>query len=80
VYEHLNQTTFVRLDNTLKRYDLAGHFVGERRQPLAVENKAYTTVGHQAEDYTEFLANAYSITVREVDAFPRAHRAPTIPF
>ena len=67
VYEDMNQTTFVRLDKKPKRYDLAGHFLGERRRPLAVENKAYTTVGSQPEDYTEYLANAYSITARECE-------------
>ncbi|MEU7905294.1 hypothetical protein [Actinoplanes sp. NPDC049118] len=67
VYEDMNQTTFVRLDKRLKRYDLVGHFLGERRRPLAVENKAYTGVGKQPEDYTEYLANAYSITARECE-------------
>lgn len=67
VYENMNQTTFLRLDKKPKRYDLAGHFLGARRHPLAVENKAYTTVGSQPEDYTEYLANAYSITAREIE-------------
>lgn len=67
VYEDMNQTTFIRLDKKPKRYDLAGHFLGARRRPLAVENKAYTTVGSQPEDYTEYLANAYSITARECE-------------
>jgi hypothetical protein len=67
VYENMNQTTFIRLDKKPKRYDLAGHFLGTRRRPLAVENKAYTTVGSQPEDYTEYLANAYSITARECE-------------
>jgi len=64
-YENANQTTFLRLDRKKKRYDLAGHFLGPRRQPLAVENKSYSAVGRQPEDYTEYLANAYSITARE---------------
>jgi hypothetical protein len=67
VYENMNQTTFIRLDKKPKRFDLAGHFLGPRRRPLAVENKAYTTVGSQPEDYTEYLANAYSITARDCE-------------
>jgi hypothetical protein len=65
VYDDANQTTLVRLDGAVKRYDLAGHFLGEKRRPLSVEVKNYTTVGHQPADYTEFLANAYSITANE---------------
>lgn len=66
-YENANQTTFLRLDKQKKRYDLAGHFLGPRRHPLAVENKSYTGVGKQPEHYTEYLANAYSITARECE-------------
>ncbi|MEU6248383.1 hypothetical protein [Glycomyces sp. NPDC047010] len=64
VCENQNQTRFLRLDKEIKHFDLAGYFLGERRPPLAVENKAYNHVGSQAEDYTEYLANAYSITAR----------------
>lgn len=65
-YENEAQCTLVRLDGQVKRYDLCGYFLGENRNPIAVESKAYATVGHQASAYTEYLANAYSVTVHDL--------------
>ena len=65
-YEDEGQCTLVRLDGQTKRYDLSGYFLGDSRRPIAVESKAYSTVGHQAGAYTEYLANAYSITAHDI--------------
>ncbi|MGW5037165.1 hypothetical protein ACWEQK_03365 [Streptomyces parvulus] len=65
VYECPEQTTVIRLDNKIKRFDLAGHIIATKR-PLFVEVKAYNVVGKQPEEYTEYLANAYSATARDI--------------
>jgi hypothetical protein len=66
VYDHTAVCTRERLDGGVKRYDLSGQFIGENQRPAVVEVKAYTTVGGQAAEYTEFLANAYSTTAHEI--------------
>ncbi|HEX3784255.1 MAG TPA: hypothetical protein VHX38_31745 [Pseudonocardiaceae bacterium] len=68
VYDDQVQTTATRLDGEVKRYDLAGHFLGENRRPLLVEVKNYTVVGKQPDEYPQFLANAYSITAAAIAA------------
>jgi hypothetical protein len=65
-YEDEGQCTLVRLDGQKKRYDLSGYFLGKSRRPIVVESKSYSTVGHQGGDYTEYLANAYSTTARDI--------------
>lgn len=65
-YEDEGQCTLVRLDGHAKRYDLSGYFLGESRRPIVVESKSYSTVGHQAGAYTEYLANAYSTTAHDI--------------
>jgi len=67
VYEDSVQTTLVRLDGGKKIYDMAGHLLGDKPHPLAVEVKNYDAVGNQAAEYTEYLANAYSITAHEIN-------------
>ncbi|WP_406410436.1 hypothetical protein OG923_18170 [Streptomyces halstedii] len=64
-YETPEQTTLIRLDGKRKAYDLAGHNITTRR-PLYVEVKKYNVVGKQPVEYIEYLANAYSITARDV--------------
>jgi hypothetical protein len=66
VYDDQAQTTAIRLDGQPKRYDLTGYFLGENRRPLLVEAKNYTVVGKQPEEYSEFLADAYSITAAAI--------------
>lgn len=66
VYDHTAVCTRPRLDGGVKRYDLRGQFIGERQRPAFVEAKTYTTVGNQAAEYVEFLANAYSTTAQEM--------------
>ncbi|RBY94520.1 hypothetical protein DQ244_04230 [Blastococcus sp. TBT05-19] len=65
-YEFPVQCTRKRLDGELKRYDLAGKFIGEKKRPVVVEAKSYETPGHQGSAYQEFLANAYSTTAYEI--------------
>lgn len=64
-YECPEQTILIRLDGAKKRYDLAGHIIATKR-PLFVEVKAYNVVGKQPEEYMEYLANAYSVTARDI--------------
>ena len=66
VYDHTAFCTRPRLDGGVKRYDLLGQFIGDHQRPAAVEVKAYSTVGGQAAEYIEFLANAYSTTAWEI--------------
>jgi hypothetical protein len=66
VYEDSPQCTLVCLDGQLKRFDLAGHFLGLDRRPLVVEAKKYSTPGHQGTEYVKYLAIAYSSTVRDI--------------
>jgi hypothetical protein len=65
VYDDPAQTALLRLDDEQKRYDLSGYFL-ENRRPLSVEVKNYTAVGNQPAEYTEYLANAYSVTARDL--------------
>jgi hypothetical protein len=65
-YDHTVMCKLQKLDNSAKTYDLSGHFLGDRRFPLYVEAKKYSTPGGQGTAYDEYLANAYSITARAV--------------
>jgi hypothetical protein len=65
-YEDEAQCALARLDGEIKRYDLSGYFLGDNRRPVVVESKSYTTVGHQAEEHKEHLANAYSTTAWDI--------------
>ena len=67
VYDNEGLCALERLDGKVKRYDLMGHFRSGAHRPLAVESKKVTGAGTQAGEYTEFLANAYSITARRVN-------------
>lgn len=58
--------TLERLDGADKAYDAMGYILREQKAPLYVESKNYTTTGAQGTAYSEFLANAYSITARDV--------------
>lgn len=58
--------TLERLDGQDKAFDAMGFLLRETKPPLYVESKNYDTVGNQAADYTQFLANVYSITARDI--------------
>lgn len=58
--------TLERLDGIDKAFDAMGAIFREKKTLLYVECKNYDVVGNQAADYTEFLANAYSITARDI--------------
>lgn len=60
--------TLPLLDGSTKLFDLAGTMLGSPR-PVVVESKRYSTAGRQAAAYTEYLAHAYSSTVRGWDIF-----------
>lgn len=66
VYENPAMCTMACLgaDNR-KKFDLVGNFIGGRRDPVAVECKQYSSPGKQHKYFKEFLAVAYSSTVRE---------------
>jgi len=49
----------------LQTFDLKG-LIYQSKSMLFVENKTYTTVGSQAQDYQDFLAIAYSATAFEI--------------
>ncbi|GAA1994760.1 hypothetical protein [Amycolatopsis minnesotensis] len=63
-YDHDLLCTLQRADGSKKVYDLAGHFLGQRRHLVFVEAKKYATVGSQGSMYTEYLADIYSINAR----------------
>ncbi|MEU4801197.1 hypothetical protein [Actinosynnema sp. NPDC023587] len=65
-YDHGKLCLLQKLDGNKKQYDLSGFFLGDRRFPLYVESKKYTTPGGQGTAYDEYLANAYSITARAI--------------
>lgn len=65
VYENQPQCTLLLRDGSVKRYDLHGYFLDVRR-PAVVESKRYTTPGHQATAFTEFLANSYSAASQDL--------------
>jgi hypothetical protein len=50
-----------------KKFDLAGAFIGLKRNPVVVESKNYTSTGAQHKYFKEFLATAYSSTVYELE-------------
>jgi hypothetical protein len=69
VYANETVCTMERLDGKVKRYDAFGTIHTAPPTPLLVENKAYNSAGgKQAKDYWEFLANAYSITAKKLQA------------
>ncbi len=63
-YDHDSICMLQRLDGSKKVYDLAGHFLGERRRHLYVEVKKYSGAGTQGDMYREYLADIYSIIAR----------------
>lgn len=59
--------TLTRLDGKRKTYDLFGTIHTTPNTPLYVESKGYDSVGgKQAKEFWEFLANAYSITAKDI--------------
>lgn len=60
--------TLKRLDDKDKAFDCFGFILRERKDLLYVEAKNYDSDGgKQAADYSEFLANAYSVTARDIE-------------
>jgi hypothetical protein len=66
MYDNEAMCCLQRLDEQIKRYDLMGYFRTGNHRPVAVECKKLSVVGDQPADYVAFLANAYSITAREI--------------
>ncbi|MBE1465680.1 hypothetical protein [Kibdelosporangium phytohabitans] len=67
VYNNAPVCTLQRLDNQKKRYDLFGYIHTDPPTLLYVEVKDYDSVGgKQGAEYWAFLANAYSITARDL--------------
>ncbi|MDX3663649.1 hypothetical protein PV646_40745 [Streptomyces sp. ID05-26A] len=66
-YHNAGVCTLRRLDDKVKRYDLFGFIHRDPPTPLYVEVKEYeSTGGKQPAEYWEFLANAYSITAKDL--------------
>jgi hypothetical protein len=65
VYEDPAMCVMVCADGSRKKFDLVGAFIGNRRDPVVVECKWYTTTASQHKHFKQFLAIAYSSTVRE---------------
>lgn len=63
-YEHESMCELEMLDGSIKRFDLAGLFLTGSKSPVVVENKSYTQVGDQPDQYLEFLAHAYSYSAK----------------
>lgn len=53
--------------NKKKVFDLQGHFLIDKKSPIVVESKRYTTPGGQYKEFLHFLAIAYSSTVKEIE-------------
>lgn len=67
VYDNAPVCTLERLDGKKKRYDLFGSIFREPQTPLYVEVKDYdSSGGKQGTEYWEFLANAYSVTAKDI--------------
>ena len=66
-YHNAPICTLTRLDGKKKVYDLFGMIHGNPKTPLYIESKGYdSTGGKQAKEFWEFLANAYSITAKDL--------------
>ncbi|GAB3959263.1 hypothetical protein [Micromonospora vulcania] len=66
-YHNAPICTLMRLDGKKKVYDLFGWIHGSPKTPLYIESKGYDSVGgKQAKEFWEFLANAYSITAKDL--------------
>jgi hypothetical protein len=66
-YHNASICTLWRLDGEKKVYDLFGFIHGIPKTPLYVESKGYDSAGgKQNKEFWEFLANAYSITARDL--------------
>ena len=78
----LEATTFIELpfdayNNTLdciqphldgrKTFDLKGHYLIGKKEPIVVECKRFSSPGGQYSEFLHFLAIAYSSTVKEQD-------------
>ncbi|MFJ7621379.1 hypothetical protein ACIQYZ_21505 [Rhodococcus erythropolis] len=67
VYDNAPICTLERLDGKRKRYDLMGSIFTDPHTPLYVEVKDYdSNGGKQGGEFWQFLANAYSITARDI--------------
>lgn len=58
---HGFQCTLKMLDGSHKRYDLRGYFFGTKNEVYAEVKNAHTA-GDQSQEYSKFLAQAYSAT------------------
>lgn len=69
VYDNAAVCTLTKLNGRVKRYDLFGSIFTKPPRPLYVEVKNYDSYGgKQAGEYIEFLANAYSITAKDIQS------------
>lgn len=69
VYDNSAVCTLTKLDNSVKRYDLFGSIFTKPNKPVYVEVKNYdSSGGKQPAEYVEFLANAYSITAKDLES------------
>ncbi|MEK8070430.1 hypothetical protein [Rhodococcoides navarretei] len=68
VYENVAQCAIRCLDGSVKKFDLAGAFLGGDRAPIVVESKKYRSPGGQHKYFKQFLATAYSSTVYEMES------------
>ena len=67
VYEDTGMCIVQCLGSKNKKFDLAGAFIGDKRNPVVVESKKYNSPGSQHKYFKEFLAIAYSATVSEIE-------------
>lgn len=66
-YHNQSLCRLTRLDGETKLYDLFGYIFGTPPVPVYVEAKNYTSAGgKQPAEFQQFLANAYSITARDL--------------
>jgi hypothetical protein len=68
VYDSEPNCKLMMADGSLKTFDMIGLLLKKKPVPIAVEGKNYKTVGDQPALYKEFLAQAYSATLADIQS------------
>jgi len=71
-YNNKIDCTVFTVGGMKKQLDLVGYMLIDKKAPVYVECKRYTTAGGQYKEYIKFLAIAYGHTAYEVEHFGEA--------
>jgi hypothetical protein len=74
-YNNKIDCTVLTTGNQKKQFDLVGYMLTDKKAPIIVECKRYTTPGGQYKEFIKFLAIAYGHTKREIEDYKESRNS-----